>query len=307
MVGKGIEIMTDSVTLKALESNLGVFHKMYDMVRIVDPIDKKVVEFRGLERNESNEICYNYWKHNKICDNCISVRAYLEEKCYFKIEETSDAIMMVTAIMIEDSEKPTVIELFKNASDSMMIGSGDYSDGRMLRSFLSELRDMVIRDKLTGLYNRRYVEERLPADIVKATLEKKPLSVIFFDIDNFKDINDIYGHAYGDKALVEFANSIIQCIKPDSDWAARYGGDEFLVCLANTSEIEAHQIANMIRCKISNLITSENEKVKISTSLGIYTMEGKPLTPKELISFADKKMYKDKQHRKNCIVKKENT
>lgn len=307
MVRKGIELMTDRVTLEVLESNLGVFHKMYDMVRLVDPIDKKVVEFHGLERNEINEICYNYWKDKKICDNCISVRAYLEEKCYFKLEETSDTIMMVTAIMIENSKKPTVIELFKNASDSMMIGSGDYSDGRMLSSVLSELRDMVIRDKLSGLYNRRYVEDRLPADIVKAALEKLPLSIIFIDIDNFKDINDTYGHAYGDKALIDFAISISQCIRPDSDWAARYGGDEFLICLTNTTEIEAYQIADEIRCKIPDLSISENEKVKISASLGVYTMEDSTLTAEELISFADKKMYKEKQQRKNCNIEKENT
>jgi len=298
MVRKGIELMTNRVTLEVLESNLGVFHKMYDMVRLVDPIDKKVVEFHGLERNEVNEICYNY---------CISVRAYLEEKCYFKLEETSDTIMIVTAIVIENSEKPTVIELFKNASESMMIGSGDYSDGHMLSGVLSELRDMVIRDKLSGLYNRRYVEERLPADIVKATLEKLPLSIIFFDIDNFKDINDTYGHAYGDKALIEFAISISQCIRPDSDWAARYGGDEFLVCLMNATEIEAYQIADEIRCKIPDLSISDNEKVKISASLGVYTMEDSTLTAGELISFADKKMYKEKQQRKNCNIEKENT
>ncbi|HHX87847.1 MAG TPA: GGDEF domain-containing protein [Firmicutes bacterium] len=292
--------MSEQFTLARLEKKLAFFNKMYDIARVVDPVLKQVVEFRGCTIGETDKNCYDYWKSGKICDNCISVRAYHGNRSFIKLEQSPEAIMMVTALPIENAGKPTVLELLKNATDSMMIGSGDYNDGHLMRNMVSEINDMMSKDQLTSLYNRRYVDDRLPVDIIKATIEEWPLSVIFMDIDNLKNINDTHGHAVGDLALKEAGDVILDCIRTDSDWSARYGGDEFLICLNNTSCVEAFYIAERIRNNIAKInIPAQNDNIQFTASLGIHTMQGLNLTAEEIINFADRKMYEAKKSGKN--------
>ncbi|MDF2800759.1 MAG: hypothetical protein K0S61_662 [Anaerocolumna sp.] len=294
--------MSDIITYDELENKLAFFNKMYDIVRLVDPVNKKILEYRSTSSVKNNEFCYAYWSNNKICDNCISIRAHLENKCYQKLEQSSDAIMMVTAFPVENSDKPIVLELLKNATETMMIGTGTYSEGRLLYNFVSELNDLAIKDDLTGIYNRRFVNERLPADIVRATLKKMPLSIAFLDIDNFKEVNDTYGHILGDEVIAKVSNILMNCIGSDSDWVARYGGDEFIICFNDTTGIEAHRIAETIRRRISELKVSPKENISITVSLGVYTMEDSALTAEELISLADKRMYEAKQKGRNRTI-----
>ncbi len=299
--------MSSIITYEELKNKLTFFNKMYDIVRIVDPIKKKVLEYRSGSSVEMNELCYAYWSNDKICDNCISIRAYLENKCYQKLEQAADAIMMVTAYPVENSDRPIVLELLKDATDTMMIGTGTYAEGRLLSNLVSELNDLAIKDELTEIYNRRFVNERLPADIVKATLAKLPLSVIFLDIDNLKEVNDTYGHKLGDEVITKVANILKKCIHVDAHWAARYGGDEFLICLNGTSGLEAYNTAETIREKVSELKVTSDEKIKVTASLGVYTMEDSALTAEEIISLADKRMYKAKQKGRNRTIMEKNT
>jgi diguanylate cyclase (GGDEF)-like protein len=158
----------------------------------------------------------------------------------------------------------------------------------------------VIKDHLTALYNRRFVDERLPIDIIKGTIENKPLSVIFMDIDNFKAINDTYGHVPGDLALKEIGRIIKKVVPADIGWAARYGGDEFFICLNYTSYDDAYMIAEQIRKNIElTAIPVKGGSFHFTASVGINTMQEKGLTAKELITLADKKMFDAKKSGKN--------
>jgi len=283
-----------------LEDKIDFFNKMYDIVRLVDPLKKRVVEYKGSLEATHDEICYSYWKRDEICDNCISIRAYLDKKCYQKLEQLPNTIMIVTAFSIENLETPLVLELLKNVTETMMVGTGNYLEGQLLHDLITKLNGLAVKDELTDIYNRRYINERLPADIVRAVIENSPLSIIFLDIDNFKDINDTYGHEFGDKAITEVTGAIMKCIRAGNDWASRYGGDEFLVCLNRTSEAEAYKIAERIRHGISELTISPQNKIKLTASLGVYTMNGPKLTAAELISCADKRMFEAKQQGGNC-------
>jgi two-component system cell cycle response regulator len=293
--------MSGNITIEKLKGNLDFFSKMYDVVRLVDPVKKLVIDHRDNGILETNEICHDYWKNGKICDNCISVRAFLENDCFLKLERTPDLIMMVTAMPIEKADSPTVLELLKNATETMMMGSGTYSEGRLMQSVVAEMNNMVIRDEMTGLYNRRYVNERLPADIVQAVLAGQPLSVIFIDLDNFKEINDTYGHAVGDQAIIGVTKVLVSCIRDETDWISRFGWDEFFICLNNASRKQVYTVAERIRRKISEAKISE-KKITTYVSIGVYTMEDLQLTPDALIGLADKRMYQAKQRGKNCIV-----
>jgi diguanylate cyclase (GGDEF)-like protein len=296
-------IMSENILLSKLEENLVLLNKMYDAIRLVDPISKRIIEYRGSERIETESICYDYWKTGKICDNCISTRACLNNKCYMKMELCGNHIMMVSSIPVEDVEKPIVVELLKNVTDSLMIGTGDYSEGCSFLNVIAEINDRIIKDESTGLYNKSYITERLPADIVRSTLTDLPLSILFMDIDDFKRINDTYGHVNGDKVIDKISDIISCYVSNDIDWAARYGGDEFIICLNNTNSNNAYKIAEEIRNDIANLsVPFENNRIQTTASIGIYTVQGELQNAEEIIALADRNMFKAKQCGKNISV-----
>lgn len=157
------------------------------------------------------------------------------------------------------------------------------------------MNQQIFEDSLTSLKNRRFINERLPTDIEKAAMEDWPLSIIFMDIDYLKDINDMYGHKIGDYLLKEVGSAISSCIRDKMDWAARYGGDEFLICLNNADSKRAEIVADRICDNIENIKLPINDSIKLTVSTGIHTMKGRKLTAEELIHEADKKMYKVKK------------
>ncbi len=294
--------MPEQISLGKLEQNLAFFNKMYDSVRIVDPVEKRVLEYRDQSIGKTSEICYDYWKNGNICDNCISVRAYHDNISYMKLEQNPDVIMLVTAFPVDAAEAPVILELLKNATDSMMIGTGDYNSGQAIRNVVSDINNMVVKDHLTDVYNRRFVDDRLPVDVIRATITQQPLSVIFIDIDNMKHINDKYGHAAGDLALKHTAAAMLNCVRAGTDWVARYGGDEFVIFLNNIGDDEARHIAERLQSGIEAIeIPMQNGSVTITASLGVQTML-EPVTAEEMIRMADEKMYEAKRSAKNDFL-----
>ncbi|MEA5038956.1 MAG: GGDEF domain-containing protein [Clostridiaceae bacterium] len=284
------------LSLDEITEKLDFFKKMYDAVRLVDPMQKKVVDCRNSIGAETEEICYAYWGNGKICDNCVSIRAYHENRSFVKLEKSEKAILLVTAVPVDHTEKPIVLELLKNATETMIIGSGNYESGIPFCRFVQEMNDTIIRDSLTALYNRRFLDERLPADIVEATLKNQPLSICFMDLDNFKLVNDLYGHERGDLAIKAIGEIILKNIRLDRDWAARYGGDEFVLCLHNADGPQARAVASRIQALAEQRFREMPVgKIRLSLSFGIETMKGTPMTAAQLIRGADQKMYREKR------------
>lgn len=292
----------DYISLEDIKDKLDFFSKMYDAVRLVDPLKKRVLDYRNSALVSTQEICYDYWGSGVICDNCISVRSHNENRSFVKLEKSKDSVLLVTAIPIRYSSSSAVLELFKNATDTMLVGTGEYNKGEMLAHFVRDLSAVIVKDPLTSLYNRRFLDERLPAEIINALLKNQPLSVCFIDVDNFKSINDLYGHETGDYALKAVSDAIIKNIRFQKDWAARYGGDEFLVFLNNTDEEQAEVIARRIQEDVSQIpVNPEEESLHLSISFGIGTMNNEPMTVTELIRQADEKMYQSKKEKNSRI------
>ncbi len=158
-------------------------------------------------------------------------------------------------------------------------------------------------DGLTEVANRRYFDEFVDKEWQRLTGEKQFLSLIMFDIDNFKQYNDFYGHQAGDECLIKIAQATQQILKRPEDLLARYGGEEFAVILPNMDETGASNIATQIQLTIQALgIPHAKSQEKIVTlSLGIATqIPSIDRTSKALISEADRALYQAKQQGRNC-------
>jgi diguanylate cyclase (GGDEF)-like protein len=295
--------VSDNEVYEILDS-LKIFEKMYEVIRIVDPVKKKVFSYRNNLMIDLNLSCFSIWEKNKICDNCVSVRAYNEDQNYIKIEYTPQKVYMVTAIPIIINNEKMVIELLKDSTNSILFADGDKGMDLDIHTMIDNLNNLALQDSLTGIYNRRYINEKLPVDLINAVLLKQSISIIMTDIDFFKKINDNYGHLAGDIVLKEFAKILGQSIKRESDWVSRYGGEEFIICLPGANLDKAKEIAENIRKVVeAKEIVAGNQTVKITASFGVCSVkpvEGKN-SMESLIELADQKLYEAKNNGRNRV------
>ncbi|MDD5477678.1 MAG: diguanylate cyclase [Candidatus Omnitrophica bacterium] len=157
------------------------------------------------------------------------------------------------------------------------------------KDLLNRLKELSVKDPLTGLYNYRYLEERLSSEFKRAHRYVLPLSVIMIDIDYFKSINDIYGHQYGDLILKEFG----QCLRDASrtnDIVVRYGGEEFLALLPDTNKTGAVIFGNRLLEKlVGHVFDPQGQKIKLKISMGLVSFpEDGVDTEMALTDLADK-------------------
>jgi diguanylate cyclase (GGDEF)-like protein len=165
------------------------------------------------------------------------------------------------------------------------------------------LREQAIRDPLTGAYNRRYMEEVLEQECARTLRKGDVLSIVLFDLDFLKEINDTYGHVTGgDKALQALADTLKQMCRVE-DTLCRYGGDEFLVLLYNTSAQVAYERALQWKKAITRItISSPEGDFKITFSAGVAEFPTHGSTGKEAIINADKALYSAKELGRNQIA-----
>lgn len=162
-----------------------------------------------------------------------------------------------------------------------------------------KVKALAFQDPLTNLPNRRLFLTELDFATKLACREKQKQAVIFIDIDDFKQINDTYGHAAGDEVLCQLAKRIQGCIR-DNDILARIAGDEFALLLTNIKDPhDASIVCEKILPKISEPVSYQEEQFKITLSIGIAITPDDSNEPDELISYADKAMYSVKRSGKN--------
>jgi diguanylate cyclase (GGDEF)-like protein/PAS domain S-box-containing protein len=163
------------------------------------------------------------------------------------------------------------------------------------------LREQAIRDSLTGLYNRRYLDETTEREISHAERENYPISVMMIDIDRFKVLNDTHGHPAGDKVLKALSSLLQEGIR-QSDIACRYGGEEFIVLMPEVEKMDAERRANELREKFNSLRVDYAGQVLISSiSIGVASYPDHGRKMDEIIKAADMALYEAKQRGRNCV------
>jgi diguanylate cyclase (GGDEF)-like protein len=153
-------------------------------------------------------------------------------------------------------------------------------------------------DPLTGLSNRRYFDEKLTISLKELGTERKPGVVIFLDFDEFKQVNDNYGHGVGDLLLKEMGKRLLDCLRKE-DTVSRYAGDEFVIFLPNTDKPSVIKIVKRIIEEINKPFTVNNIRINTSTSIGLAFYPEHGTEAITLIRNADKAMYKAKLQGKN--------
>jgi diguanylate cyclase (GGDEF)-like protein len=169
------------------------------------------------------------------------------------------------------------------------------------------IRNLAVRDGLTGLYNHRHFQEKLTEEWIKSERYKKNLALILMDVDHFKKFNDTYGHPEGDKVLVGVSRILQETVRDKADTVARYGGEEFAVILPETDGREALDLGERIRKNVENqLFEYEAKKVyRVTLSLGVSCFPQDARDKRLMVQCADQALYSAKKNGRNQVQRYE--
>jgi diguanylate cyclase (GGDEF)-like protein len=165
------------------------------------------------------------------------------------------------------------------------------------------LREQALRDSLTGLYNRRYLEETVGRELARAQRNHEPLTILMIDLDHFKNLNDEFGHAAGDQVLRWFGDLIRTKLRP-GDIACRYGGEEFMLMMPSAPLAGGIARGDEIRSAFTHLVStaSNNRYGPVTLSVGVATFPDDARTASELRRKADAALYVAKRTGRDRVV-----
>lgn len=260
--------------------------QVFDVVRLVDITDNEIVRSGCKPGNEEminacrGDKCYAIWGKTQRCKNCVSSKAFEKRGQVSKLEFADDSIFQIISKYVEISGKPYVLEMIYKDNDGVLLGA--YGKTDFMDNIVNYNRQLY-HDALTGTYNRRYYEEQ-------AKSMRYIDAVAMLDANNFKGINDHYGHAAGDCLLKAVCESIKECIR-SSDILIRLGGDEFVLLMANIPEIVFYQKISEIKQRISEIKLPDYPDIKCAAAIGgVYGIQ--PI--ENALTEADRLMYLDK-------------
>ncbi len=234
------------------------------------------------------------------------------------IGQKGQLIGYIEAYDPRDRQRPT-----EDLVQMIEVFAGKAASNIELQRAYDELAEQTRTDGLTGLYNHRFFQEKLIAEVTRAKRFHNPLTLLMIDVDNFKDFNDTYGHPEGDRLLRALAELLLAKTRVDVDFVARYGGEEFVVLLPETDVGDAtlaaerlhdtfeaglrpgEQVAEAIRraTEEQTFATTEGERGQVTVSVGIAAFPDHAATPDQLVANADKALYLAKRLGKNrtCV------
>lgn len=263
------------------------YKKVFDVVRLVDVERSKVVEIDDHgEFIEMPYACYSTWNRCEKCSNCISSKAKTTRRNMTKFEFVNNEFYYVIAEYIEIDGQDYVLELVSKIKDNIEIATRGKST---ISKSLVELQKKLYTDELTGVYNRRYLEDRIYE-------EKTICAVAMVDLDYFKHTNDEYGHFVGDLVLCETAKVMVENVR-SNDSVIRYGGDEFIIMFNEVPKHIVEKRLNQICTQIEKTLlknTNIRQTCSIGCAFGSYNVN-------QLLYKADDMLYKAKEKR-NCVV-----
>lgn len=292
--------------LKDISDRLFPFKNLYDVIRLVDPINNKVIDSYPNNLIEDNKslTCYKFWSKDEPCENCTSLNAYIENNTFYKVEVKDYELYMVISSPFEINDTTYVVELIKNITKSGYFKDNDYDDS--LKNMFNIISDLLHKDDLTGVYTKKFMYDSLTKELATTYKSYSFLSVIMIDIDFFKRVNDTYGHLLGDEVLKDFVKIISSCIKDENALFGRFGGEEFILILKHNDVDKIKTLGKTILTSVENhLFKYDDISIKLTCSLGVYTVATKDCetsTMENIVHSADSNLYSAKKLGRNKMI-----
>ena len=256
---------------------------IFDVVRLVDPEHRKVLALDSdgiLTEKPGN--CHMVWNKDTRCENCISAKAYARKTILNKIEFKDEEAYFVISKYIEVGGRGCMLELVTRLTDGRWLDMGGH---RLLLDRCNGMERSAFVDPLTGAYTRRYFDKFLAGGEMHG-------GVAMIDVNQFKSVNDSFGHLVGDEALQTVAATMQSCLR-QTDILIRYGGDEFLLLMPQNCPDGVESVIRRVQKAVQAARVPSHPELRLSVSIG-GVCNVQPLT--EAIRQADARMYCNKEN-----------
>lgn len=256
---------------------------IFDVVRLVDPGHRKVLtlDSDGI-LTEKPGSCHMVWNRDTRCENCISAKAYARKTILNKIEFKDEEAYFVISKYIEVGGRGCMLEMVTRLTDGRWLDMGGH---RLLLDRCDGMERSAFVDPLTGAYTRRYFDKFLASGEMSG-------GVAMIDVDQFKAVNDSFGHLVGDEALKTVAEAMQNCLR-QTDILIRYGGDEFLLLMPQSRPNGVESVIRRVQDAVQAARVPSHPELRLSVSIG-GVCDVQPLT--EAIRQADVRMYRNKEN-----------
>jgi diguanylate cyclase (GGDEF)-like protein len=275
--------------------------------QVTDPLLRKMTDLIGLAG-----ICADVFVDEEAAPAIADVRQIMlkdhqisEADCDAILSEIGNSTKEVAGLFeinIGASQKfDVILEKAREALVSLTLQT--QMAATQLQEQNQQLKQEAVTDGLTGLANRKHFDQFIEQQVAAALRSNQHLSLVMFDIDKFKSINDTHGHQAGDE-VIRTMSKLLRSVSRKQDLAARYGGEEMVLCLPNTPRAVAAAIAETIRKGLeARTVTHERKTIRVTTSAGVASIEpGSPLrTAAQVLKAADAALYHAKHSGRNCV------
>lgn len=288
--------MRISYTHAEAEEYLKYTRENFDFVRLVQPQDRKVCNFDGVQ---TDEICHSFWNRRERCENCTSNRAFQTKGRAVKYETVNGNSYLVISKYMEIDGVASIVEMIANITEDFAIDL-DMTD--TMAPMIDNLNRQLLTDPLTQAYNRRFLDDNFVPSLNCCFDKKVTVNVAIMDIDDFKTVNDTYGHLAGDILLKDVAafwrTHFDSRVANRERIVARIGGDEFVVVCCGISGDEFRELVGNYYGDMRKICYYEADK-SFGFNISIGTASSDDYDSEwswgDLFSAADNDMYTSKK------------
>lgn len=302
-------VILDITEHKQAEIELQLFRTLIDNSSdAIEVLDPATLRFLDVNETECRELGYSREEllSMKITDIDSSLNADLLKVIEEQIRKTGTArfegvhrrkdgstFPVEVSSKLVELDKPYALNISRDNTERNLAEAE-------VQKLQEQLRDQALHDPLTGLYNRRYLDESMGREMIRAERYGRPIGIVMCDIDHFKIVNDTYGHLVGDEILRMFAE-LLKKNSRGSDIVCRFGGEEFLLLLPDMPPDIAYQRAEQLRTSLAALQIGK-EVIRVTASFGVAAFPENGKTMDSLIGAADVAMYQAKEAGRNRVV-----
>lgn len=301
------------IDFEAIINNVTMFHKIYDVIRIVDPVKKEVLFMRRNQELDASNIvkstCYGFWANGRVCENCISMRAQSEKDVFVKFEYVHSRLYLTTAYPLETPYSQYVVEIIKDVTQSELIDGSRHNADQDIFSNIMSINRHIITDEITELFNKRYLAEKLPYELINNNLKGFECAVLMLEIDQFFNINNTYGPTASSFVLKKLASILNDCIREDYDWAARSDEDAFVIYLKNIKIADLNDVCEKIKNEVkTSTFEYQSNSIPVTVSIGAsHICSNNICGVEEILKFSKQLLTQAQQEGHNKYVSKEVT
>jgi two-component system, cell cycle response regulator len=232
--------------------------ELYDVLRVVDPVARRVTERVAEDGVAPPYPCRGFWSGEETCRNCLAAQAFRDNARLDRLEFHRGRIWLASAIPLQTGGKGIVVETLRDMTGTLVAQGGARIDAGELQALLDQVETGSTLDSSTGLLDRRAIDVRLPRELARARSTRYPLSLVLVAVDGYARLKARHGEAFATEAARLVGAALKTSMRSEQDWVARAAEETFLVVMRNTGHAGLRTVAERLRERVAALVAEKD-------------------------------------------------